>query len=331
MKTKLAYVTLRTGLAVALAALSMVVGCGNDALPFSELRSSVITAACRYEVLCQDYPDQATCLASTETQPHFFDTMEADIASGKVIYDGVSARACVDAIDGLSTCTRDAFSKLSVSTAVCNKVFTGTVAVGGSCFFSEECVGGGDCLSTGSCTSYQCCAGACQTPPVTVPPGGICPGSGPSVCAPGTTCVVDSSGNSTCRAPVGVGGSCSVSAVCASGLYCDLLTTQTCKPLVATGGRCDPQVGSPDCKAAQDVCDPTTSVCTAPLAVGSSCVNSPEPCVSYASCDATSGTCVERPPVGAACDPTYGPSCLAGNCDTTSASCVLPPDTGACS
>ena len=332
MKIKLAYVTVRTGVAVA-AALSTVVGCGNDSIPFPELQSSVVSAACRYDVLCQAYPDEATCRASAQTQPHLFDTLGADIASGKVIYDGVSARACVDGINSLSSCTRDAFSTLAASAAACARVFTGTVGAGGTCFFSEECVGGGDCLTTGNCTtSYQCCAGTCQTPPTTVPAGGDCSTtSSPSVCAAGTLCVVDPSGSGTCRAPVGAGGTCSNSTICANGLYCDLATTQSCQPLVPTGGTCNSQLGSQDCNGPQDVCDPNTSVCRPPLAVGAPCTNSSQTCVAYASCDATSGTCVERPAVGAACDATNGPSCLAGNCDTGSSTCVLPPSAGACS
>src|SRR6185312_3889922 len=55
VKTRLAHVPTRAGAAVALAALSTVVGCGSDALPFFELQSSVLTATCRYDVLCQNY------------------------------------------------------------------------------------------------------------------------------------------------------------------------------------------------------------------------------------------------------------------------------------
>ena len=331
MKTRLAYATMRTGTAVALAALATVVGCGSDALPFSELHSSVLAAACRYDVLCQDYPDQATCLASVQTQPHFFDTMGADIASGKVIYDGVSARACVDGVNSLSSCTRDALSALSPSAAACNKVFTGTVAAGGTCFFSEECVGAGGCEKSDSCSgSYQCCAGTCQAPPTAVPAGGDCTTS-PSVCAQGTICDIDpSSFKGICRAPLAAGGPCSASILCGSGLYCDLVTTQTCRPLVPRGGTCNPQLGSQDCSGPQDFCDPNTSVCTPPVAVGSACGNSSQTCVPYARCDVTIDTCVALPAVGASCDPTTVPSCLAGNCDSTTATCVLPAGDGAC-
>ena len=319
--------------AVALAALPAVVGCGSDALPFSELRSSVLAASCRYDVRCQNYPDQATCLASLQTQPHFFDTMVADVASGKVIYDGVAARACVDAINSLSSCPRNAFSMLDARTAVCNKVLTGTVAVGGACFFREECLGGGNCLTTGNCvSSYECCAGTCQTPPVSVPVGGDCSVYDPSVCPAGTSCLTDpTSGKSTCRVPVGAGGSCSSSPSCAAGLYCDVTLTQTCKPQIATGGTCNPSLGAQDCSGPQDVCDSTTQTCTPPAAVGSPCGGAQPSCVGYATCDPTSLTCVEVPTVGAACDPTRGNSCLAGNCDATSATCVLPPSAGACS
>ena len=119
---------------------------------------------------------------------------------------------------------------------------------------------------------------------------------------------------------------------CGLGLYCDLVTTQTCRPLVPRGGTCNPQLGSQDCSAPQDFCDPNTSVCTPPLAVGSACGDSSQPCLPYATCDVTIRTCVAQPTVGATCDRSAVPSCLAGDCDYTSATCVLPAGgDGACS
>ena len=318
------------GLAGALE-LAAVAGCdgGAPAIPFSQFEPNALAAVCRLAVLCRSYPAQATCLTSEQTQPHYYDTLSQDIASGKVIYDGVSARACIDALNSVSSCSRNLLATSGL-TPVCNKIFTGTVAAGGACFVSEECLGDASCLATASCSSGQCCAGTCQASSVTVPLGADCSGVG-KVCVAGTVCVSDSTtGASTCRQPVAAGGECHDSRACAAGLYCDL-TSGICKALLATGAACDPSLNSADCENDYDRCDITTSLCTSPLNVGSACPNATQICVSYASCDGTSGTCVARPVVGAACNATTGPQCLGGSCDTTSGTCMLMPTAGACS
>ena len=317
------------GLAGALV-LATVVGCdgGGGAIPFSQFEPTALAAVCRLAVLCRAYPDQATCMTAEQTEPHYYDTLGQDIASGKVIYDGASGRACIDAINALSSCSRNVLATAGV-TPVCDKIFTGTVAAGGACFFSAECVGDGTCLSTGSCSSDQCCAGTCQAGTVTVQLGDNCLG-GVATCAAGTVCLADpTTGVETCQNPVGAGGACTSSNACSVGLYCDL-GSMTCKALLATGGVCDPSLNSQDCENDYDRCDISTSLCTSPLDVGSTCANSTQSCVSYASCDGTSGICVARPVVGAACSATSGPQCLGGACDATSSTCVLTPTAGAC-
>lgn len=324
-----------TGVAARLSgvlALAATVGCDGSGgpIPFSQFEPTALAAVCRFSVLCRIYPDQATCMASEQTEPHFYDTLGQDVASGEVSYDGTAARACVDAINGLSACTRTAYAGVASGPA-CNTIFTGTVAVGGACFFSEECVGGGTCLRTASCTSDQCCAGTCQAPEVTVPLGGSC-SPGATVCATGAVCITDAtSGSATCGKPVAAGGACTSTSVCAAGLYCDVAATMTCKAPVATGGACNPSLDSQDCDNEFDRCDSNTSICTSPLSVGSACSPSTTAtCVDYAICDVTSGTCVARPVVGAACSAST-PSCLGGSCDPTTSTCALAPTAGACS
>ena len=89
--------------------LSMLVGCGSGdvPIPFPEFESTALTALCRLEVLCGTYLDSATCMTSEQTQPHLYDTLAQDIASGKVNYDGASARTCIDTINGVSSCNRN--------------------------------------------------------------------------------------------------------------------------------------------------------------------------------------------------------------------------------
>jgi len=48
------------------AALVAAVGCEGNGLPFSQLASSIDQADCHAAVLCGDFPDEATCLASRQ-------------------------------------------------------------------------------------------------------------------------------------------------------------------------------------------------------------------------------------------------------------------------
>ena len=311
--------------------LTMLVGCGSGdgPIPFPEFESTALTAVCRLEVLCGTYPNPATCMTSEQTQPHFYDTLAQDIASGKVNYDGALARTCIDTINGLSSCNRSTVGTINLI-PTCNEIFAGTVAVGDACFFAEECSGGGACLSASGCSSGQCCAGTCQSPTMVVVPLGSNCSSSDEFCAAGSFCLPDStSGGETCQKGVAVGGPCTSSNVCASGLYCDP-TSGTCQGLVATGGACKPSLDSQDCDSAADYCDAATSICRPFVRVGSPCSDATSICVPYAVCDPTSGLCIARPEVGGFCN-TVSPSCLTGSCDVTSSTCVLLPTAGACS
>jgi hypothetical protein len=314
-------------------ALAALAGCdgGGGSIPFSQLEPSAEQAVCHVLVLCGTFPDQATCLASEQVLPHYYDTLGSDVSSGKVIYNGGKAKACLDAINALTSCNGIAVfplaSPLPQIDPICSSIFTGTVASGGTCFFSEECASGGSCGSTQGCSVGQCCAGACAM--ITyVAKGGDC-NVADAVCASGTTCVFDSTtGAATCQMLPGAGAPCiypNYVPVCAGPFYCDT-ASGTCKALVATGGTCDPSMDG--CKSG-DRCDPTTLVCTPLLPVGSACGSSTIGCVSYATCDATTSTCVELTFVGAACYPN-GPACLGGICDRTTSTCMLTPTSGAC-
>jgi hypothetical protein len=267
--------------------------------------------------------------------PHYYDTLNQDIGSGKVVYDGAKARACFDKVNAVSACHRTGATVLDLDPD-CTSMLTGTVAVGGTCFFQAECAAGGACkLTDASCaSSAQCCPGTCIAVPPPVAAGGACPAF-PGICA-SRICVIDSIGNTaTCQTPVGLGASCLGLTPCTSTLYCDP-TSGTCREPVGTGGACNPALTSPpsvseDCDGVNDRCSATTSVCTPLLPIGSPCGSTTNGCVTYATCDATTSTCVERPAVGAACDPTgAGPSCLGGSCDAATATCTLTPVSGAC-
>jgi hypothetical protein len=321
---------------MAAAFLVAVAGCDGSggAIPFSQLESSELAAVCHLEVLCGAFPDLATCMSSDNPSPHLFDTLGQDISSGKVVYDGVKARACVDTLNALSSCDRSALANLNLD-PICGKdtIVVGTVPAGGPCFFSDECAAGGTCQKTDStCTSAECCPGNCLAMPPPVAVGGDCSAVA-ATCVSGSVCVYDRStspSTATCQKPRAAGAPCVSINSCASPLYCDS-TSGTCKSPVAEGGACDPSLGSLGCDDGNDRCDPTTMVCTRRLPPRSACDPTNSGCVSYAACDATTSTCVERPLVGASCDPTNGPSCLGGSCDATTSICTLPLTAGACS
>ena len=318
-------------LTVALA-VAATEGCdGGGSIPYADFVPSVTAAACHQLVLCGNYPDQATCLASDQQKPHFYDTLGQDIAAGKVSYNGAKASICIQLMNAGSSCSN--LSALNID-AQCGTIFTGNVSVGGTCFFTEECVQDAACEKTDlTCDSFsQCCAGSCLSVPPPSAVGGDCTARA-ATCVSGTVCDIDSTGlTATCRMTVGPGAACSASAPCAYPLYCDPMS-QTCKAPVVTGGACNPILDSEDCDNASDRCNAQTSVCTPLLPLGSACDPSTNGCMAYATCDLTTSTCIERPGVGAACDSKGGgPSCLGGSCDATTGTCMLlTPVGGACS
>ena len=316
------------GLIGAMVLAGMIACNGTDPVPFSQFESAYEQARCHADVLCGDFPDQATCLASVQSAPHYDDTLGQDIASGKVVYDGAKARACFDKVNALSSCSPVGPPVIKWDLD-CTTIFTGTVADGGACFFPSECAGGFCELTDTSCAgSAQCCPGTCLAVPPPTASGSPCP-SLPAECA-SRVCVIELNGNATCQTPVGLGVSCLGELPCDNGLYCDPVTG-VCKAPSGVGGACNPGIGSQDCDL-PNKCDATTSVCTPPLPVGAACDPTTGGCIPYATCDATTGTCVERPQVGASCDPTgAGPTCLGGSCDATTTTCAQEPTGGACS
>jgi hypothetical protein len=306
---------------------------GGGPIPIAEYEALALAAGCNVLVRCGLYPDQATCLSSDQVVPHLYDTLVADVASGKVLYDPAQGRACVDATNTLP-CTRTALAASNPDDASCDVVFTGTVAAGGACFLDEECAGGGNCqIDYTSCPSGECCPGSCVAPPPTVGPGGDCSTYGTVTCAAGTTCTVDANGSTaSCQATIALGGACVAATTaipCTYPLYCDK-TSGTCKAPASTGGACNPAEDALDCDTQTDHCDTTTLVCTPMVGPGSSCDPVYSACPTYAPCDAKTRTCVVEPAVGQACDPT-GAFCQGGNCDSTSMTCTLMPTAGACS
>lgn len=206
-----------------------------------------------------------------------------------------------------------------------SSVFAGTVAVGGACFFDQECAGHGICDNSPSTCFMSCCAGACVAAPPTVPLGGDC-GSllTGQTCAAGLACQIAGDGvTRSCAPEIAVeGASCGDPRACASPLRCvtDPQTgIGTCMKPAPTGAPCG------FCDDPHDACVGTSRRCVSKNEVGSPCLPGEDNCVRYASCDSASMTCVERPKAGARCTLTGAPPCL-GNltCPATTLMCTLP-------
>ncbi|MFL5306895.1 MAG: hypothetical protein ACJ8F1_16890 [Polyangia bacterium] len=304
-------------------------GCGGGgSLSPSEFHDAALTAGCHLFVLCGEIPDEATCRATQQEEPHFYASLPRLVAIGRVLYDGQKASACIDQINGLSSCSHSVVRSPALLSA-CDQAVIGNVAPGGDCFFNEECVGGGTCQSAANCDSWtQCCPGTCLAPTPTVRAGGDCSAM-PVVCATGTTCVnMSGQSSSTCQPLVSTVGASCASVGCAGTLYCDPVT-MTCQKGAARGGACNPVLDNGDCDDPRDRCD-SSGVCLPRLAVGAPCT-ADGTCVGWATCDATLHTCVELPGLGQTCLGANGLRCLGGgSCDAATNTCTLVPVTGSC-
>ena len=330
----------RASAALTICALAAGAGCGGSKsgpMDLNEALNRINAASCKYQVACGGLPDMATCVAIIQA-PGYQATVEQDIASGTVKYDATKAAACVDLLERVygAGCTRSGQVSAgghSAGTVACDGVFAGTVTLGGSCFFSEECMDGAYCQPIDSnCFNFlQCCAGNCVAEPPQVSAGGDC--SEGQRCPRGYYCdPALSGGPRTCLATLAEGAACAPEADCAEPLFCDLdpaTQTGTCRRPAASGGSCNAAISVPSCDDVRDHCDATTATCTPRGAPGASCADQ-DSCVSYASCDGT--TCVAAAGLGETCGGANGIGCLAGlQCPSPGYTCMPPPAVdGAC-
>jgi hypothetical protein len=306
-------------------------GCGDGgagSLPLAEFHDALSSAACHYLVLCGQVPDEATCRATRQEEPHFYASLPQLVAAARISYDAQKARACVDQINALTSCNHSVVDA-PAALADCRKILAGRVAVGGDCFFNDECVDQGTCQSAVACDSFmQCCAGTCVANPPTLRAGADCSDLTLS-CETGTVCInLPGQDTLVCQPVVSTVGASCVAISCAQSLVCDPATF-TCQPRAPEGGPCDPGRGDQDCDDPRDRCD-SSGVCLRRPAVGASCA-SDGTCVAWAACDPTLRTCVELPSVGQACLADAETRCLGGGtCDTSTNTCALVPVGGSC-
>ena len=304
-----------TGLRLVLpAALLLMVGAcggggGGGAIALSDLGEEVGESLCSDAVECGLYPTKQACLDSFG-----FDVsqLEADVAAGLVEYDGAKARECLNE-STVSICNIGDGSD-EQEPAACDETFTGSIALGGSCFSDEVCAGDAEC--EGFRTDDGCSAGTCIA---AVPDPTLGQSCANESCADDLRC----NEQQICEARGAAGATCTGFIDCASGLICEFgqdQTPGTCVALAATGGSCNPEIGGgffSACLSTNDFCDAADSICKNRLTPGTSCASETlgNACVRYAEC--IEGSCVANLLLGEACViDGAGPNCIGGlECD----------------
>jgi hypothetical protein len=221
--------------------------------------------------------------------------MEAEVAAGRLSYDGDRARACVDAWKA-ATC--DALDGVGPA---CDGILGGNVANGGVCLDDVEC-------ATGHCRVDASCPGVCTA---YVGLDGDCSAAG-AKCAPDLYCRIG-----RCAAPPAPAkqGEACVTRSCASGLYCDP-GTKTCAPNKKSGSCAD----APDACASGYACV-DSGTCAVYRGRGEHCGVDARCGLGWACID---GICGPAPGVGSACAVNQaGIDCSnAAYCDTSGATAV---------
>jgi hypothetical protein len=293
-------------------------GGGGGGLTAKEFLDQDNAAYCDYEVRCGYEPDVATCLAENGVV-YWTMQFEADIAAGLVTYDGTTAQACIDFESSL-TCT----NALGPSTTAC-RIFSGTVAQGGTCYVGLDCMGSMQCNYPTSCTADMCCTGTCQPGPMILAQGADCSAAN-TECGNGLYCSSAIFGARTCK-PIAADGqpcyqfsSCLDPDVC-MGMFDPMATMGTCRVPPATGEICNPNEAVA-CADTHDYCDPTSGHCAPMVALGQSCAGG-KTCATYATCDATTSMCTSYGEAGASCMQDYDCRDVLF-CDSTM-HCALPP------
>jgi len=317
--------------------LALLAACGDDAGPkgpaVRELPALYAASLC---------PEVEACLDSRSLEQVFGDigcetwltaqgedgdvpALQSAIDDGRVDYDPSQVEPCLAELEGLGC---DFSSARALSRGVCEKIFTGTVEVGGDCDVDQECEGVAFCQKGKSCPGTcarllgpgdpcddddQCEDGlrcgsdrACAAP---AGEGDACGGSLDTECAPALLCIGDDD-------TTGAAGSCARSEdvfVGDEGDACDFDTGVLCKsPLSCIVESFDATTGA------------ITLVCAEGVSAGEPCkFGAPSQCPVDQRCDAdisvgdVAGTCVPLPRAGEVCVmTTASPECAPGlHCD----------------
>jgi hypothetical protein len=286
---------MKANIAIIGAVLWLLCSCtGGDSKPASPVKSSDVSqelssAYCGGIAHCckeQGIPsDTASCKQTLEAQ--FRTRIDDYLSSSKLTYDAEAAGACVaDYRKAMESCTdRDALQNVDTN---CERVFVGTVALGGKCEKTMECAPADKPNSSVDCDDGVCvaftdepsseesargklgdpCRDTCQQDD----DGSMSCfasflGSGGSMTGDVYTCWIDDGlicgDKSTCIATPKLGQSCN--GHCSEGAYC---ADQVCVAQIESGGECE---SYNNVCVSTSYCDWNTSACAPKKADGEEC------------------------------------------------------------
>jgi hypothetical protein len=262
--------------------------------------------------------DCATGIIPT-LEDSFVGRAEGAIASGTVVYHGELVDACVSALEGTG-CGVEALED------GCSDVFEGTVALGGDCGWTEECVDGYCSMTDGTCPgtcAARVSAGAACTDGAACPAGFTCnEGNCVALATEGQACGGPNVGCSgidlNCVGDGPEGGICQ--------RWSDILSGAVGEPCsLATGDYCDPDLA---CVFDSVVGGMATFVCAERVARGAACaVGFPNPCPDDQFCsvvEGAMGTCTDLPVAGEDCTGTCRGNLRCVSYEDESRTCVDP-------
>jgi hypothetical protein len=283
-----------------------VAACGSSdsdapaVVEYEDLRAAEFQARCQKAAECNPLSPPGTsqrCALELEAASPRDPALDAIVAEGSAVYDADRGGACVATVLGQS-CEEFQYG---VAVSECANVFTGTVAIGGECFASEQCAGDAFCDTSAAC---------------------------PGVCAArkavGETCTLS---KECVRSPN-------------AGCYGNVCKEIIVRPLVAADGGCGfrDDVASvtitpcePGLSCVRDIGNPFVGFCKNPIAIGGACTSRLDACVPGAACRedeigllscveiivVTEGEecdAIENPRGTRLCDTTRGLFCSDGTC-----------------
>ncbi|HUS30909.1 MAG TPA: hypothetical protein VMZ53_20505 [Kofleriaceae bacterium] len=324
----------------------LLIACGDDDsgsgeyVSVADFDTAYKDAECTYLVRCGLFPDQATCTSAALFAGGAYSLspdVRAEIAAGRVLYNGNAVHACFDAIANATCDKTDEIGRAPIS--ACYTFTRGTLAADAPCLTDAECISQ-DCRAL--VADGLCEMGACNgdTPPSLELPingepcnrivgcgrGSYCDSS-TDVCTPlkiaGADCVDTrecgfglgcAGAPRTCKTLPGPNEACPDGVCRDEGLHCG---GAVCKALGLVGATCS---SSTDCSP-YFPCDFATTMCKRPPSLGEACASSNSRCFDEKSyCDGATLKCVAAKPDGSACSTSL--QCESGNCDFNTSTCV---------
>jgi hypothetical protein len=294
-------------------------GDGSNYVLATEIKAAYKEANCTFLTNCGQFPDKASCLASSVSSSASLEldpNIVAAIGAGRVYYNGSNVATCFAALGGRS-CDETSESA-RVTPIACRDILTGTVHGGEACTIDEECIS--QQCSAGS-TGDSCIMGSCigDVAPVFSQAQLAENCSSNSGCVSGLYC---DQITSTCAMLKPQGSSCTIASECAYGLGCvGTAGARTCGALPAVGQSCDVDGV---CRDEGTYCkyDSVTGLSTcAQVGLASATCTSSNQCSQYYPCNFSTSQCTKGPALGESCG--SAPCFDAGTyCDNTTAMCV---------